>query len=93
MKKTQLIEKAAEKSGLTKKQLDAAYEAFSDVLTEALVAGESVQLTGLGTFNVHTIAAHSGRNPKTNETITIPETRRVSFTAGKKLKDTVNEAR
>ncbi len=92
MKKTQLIEKAAEKSGLTKKQLDAAYEALAATLTETLAAGESVQITGLGTFNVRTIAAHTGRNPKTNETITIPETRRVSFSAGKKLKDSVNEA-
>ncbi len=92
MKKTQLIEKAAEKSGLTKKQLDAAYEAITATLTEALVAGESVQITGFGTFNVRTIAAHTGRNPKTNESITIPATRRVSFSAGKKLKDSVNEA-
>lgn len=90
MTKTQLIEKAAKDSGLTKKSITEAYDAISQAITDTLVAGEAVQLTGLVTISVKSKEAHVGRNPKTNETIQIPATRRVTFTASKTLKEKLN---
>jgi len=91
MKKTELINKLAKDAGLTKKQAAAAFDACLGGIVDALVAGDSVQISGFGTFQVKDIPAHSGRNPRTNETIEIAASRRVTFAAGKTLKEKVNE--
>ncbi|MBQ5834192.1 MAG: HU family DNA-binding protein [Clostridia bacterium] len=90
MKKTQLIEKAAQASGLTTKDTALALDAILDAIGEAVAAGESVQIPGFGTWNVKVQKARTGRNPKTNETIEIPESKRVTFSVGKALKDKAN---
>ena len=63
---------------------------MTEAVVEALKAGDKVQLMGFGTFEVKERAARDGRNPKTGETIQIPESKKVSFTASKVLKDSVN---
>ena len=92
MTKSQWIDRAAKESGMTKKQMEQAYDALLATLEDTLAAGEAVQITGFGSFNVRTSAARMGRNPKTNEAIQIPASRRVVFLPGKKLKEKVNEA-
>ena len=89
MNKTELIAAVAEKSGLSKKDSEKAVSAGLDAVTEALVAGDKVQLVGFGTFDVKERAARVGRNPKTKEEIQIPASRVASFKVGKALKDAV----
>ena len=89
MNKTELIAAVAEKSGLSKKDSEKAVSAVFDAVTEALVAGDKVQLVGFGTFDVKERAARVGRNPKTKEEIQIPASRVASFKVGKALKDAV----
>ena len=89
MNKTELIAAVAEKSGLSKKDSEKAVSAVFDAVTEALVAGDKVQLVGFGTFDVKERAARIGRNPKTKEEIQIPASRVASFKVGKALKDAV----
>ena len=89
MNKTELIAAVAEKTGLSKKDSDAAVAAMVDVITESLVQGEKVQLVGFGSFEVKKRAARVGRNPKTKEPIEIPASTVPVFKAGKVLKDTV----
>ena len=91
MNKTQLIDVVATKTGLTKKAAEAAVNAVNEAITEALVAGDKVQLIGFGTYEVKTRAARDGRNPKTGETIKIAASKAPAFTAGKALKDAVNK--
>ena len=90
MNKTQLIEAIADKSGLKKKEAEAALNAMTAAIAEALKAGEKVQLVGFGTYEVKERAARSGRNPKTGETIEIAASKHPAFTAGKALKDAIN---
>lgn len=90
MNKTQFIDAIVEKSGLKKKEAEAALNAMTDVIAEALKAGEKIQLVGFGTFEVKERAAREGRNPKTGETIKIAASKHPAFTAGKALKDSVN---
>ena len=92
MTKSQWIEKTAKKTGMSKKDLTAAYDAFFNVFEETLIAGESVQITGFGTFAVREKAAYTARNPKTGAPVEIPASRRVVFLPGKTLKDKINEA-
>ena len=90
MNKTQFIDAIVEKSGLKKKEAEAALNAMPDVIAEALKAGDKIQLVGFGTFEVKERAAREGRNPKTGETIKIAASKHPAFTAGKALKDSVN---
>ncbi len=87
MNKATLIAKMAEKSELSKKQAEAALNAFTDTVFEALKAGEKVQLMGFGTFEVKERAARTGRKPSTGETIEIPAKKIPAFKAGKGFKD------
>ena len=87
MNKATLIAKMAEKSELSKKQAEAALNAFTDTITEALKAGEKVQLMGFGTFEVKERAARVGRNPATGEPTNIAAKKIPTFKAGKGLKD------
>jgi len=89
MNKTELISAIAADSGLSKKDSEKALSATVDAITNALVAGDKVQLVGFGIFDVKDRAARIGRNPKTKEAINIPATRTPQFKAGKSLKDAV----
>ena len=90
MNKTQLVEVVALKSGLKKKEAEAAVNAMTEAIAEALKAGDKVQLIGFDTFEVKERAARDGRNPKTGETIKIAASKHPSFAAGKALKDSLN---
>ena len=89
MNKTELIAVAAERAGIAKKDAERLLNAAIDVMTESLVAGDKIQLTGFGTFEVKDREARVGRNPKTLEAIEIPATRVPQFKASKALKDHV----
>ena len=90
MNKTQLVEAVAQKSGLNKKEAEAAVNAITAAITDALKAGDKVQLVGFGTFEVKALAERTGRNPKTGEAMTIAASKKPAFAAGKALKDAVN---
>ena len=90
MNKTQFVDAVAQKSGLNKKEAEAAVNAMTAVVAEALKAGDKVQLVGFGTFEVKAREERTGRNPKTGETITIAASKHPTFAAGKALKDSVN---
>ena len=90
MNKTELVAAVAEQAGLSKKDAEAAVKAFTDVVAEALKAGDKIQLVGFGTFEVSERPAREGRNPRTGETMTIAATKTPKFKVGKALKDMVN---
>ena len=89
MNKAELINAAAEKAGLSKKDTEAALGAIIDVITDCLAEGDKVQLVGFGAFEVKARAERIGRNPKTKESITIPASKVPTFKPGKALKDAV----
>ncbi len=90
MNKSQLIDAVAQNSGLKKKDAEAAVNALTAAITEALKNDEKVQLVGFGTFEVKTRGERTGRNPKTGETITVAASKHPSFSASKALKDQLN---
>ena len=89
MHKTELIGRIAEKSGLSKKDSEAALNAFIDAVSEALANGDKVTITGFGAFEVKERAARTGRNPATGETISIQSSKSPKFKASKILKEMV----
>ncbi|HGJ5877928.1 MAG TPA: HU family DNA-binding protein [Arsenophonus nasoniae] len=90
MNKTEVINQIAEKADLTKKDSEKALNALIETVTEALKAGDEVQLVGFGSFQVKQRAAREGRNPQTGKVIQIAASNVPSFKAGKTLKEAVN---
>jgi len=74
----------------SKAQAKEVAEAFISALQDALTAGDSVTLQGLGTFKLAERGAREGRNPRTGETIQLSASRTVRFIPGKKLKEAIN---
>lgn len=89
MNKVELIAQIAEKSGLSKKDAEKALAATVDAITEAVSAGDKVQLVGFGSFEMKKRAARTGLNPRTKEPVEIAATQVPVFKAGKALKDAV----
>jgi len=89
MNKTELIAAIAEKTGLTKKDAERVLGATIDTISGALAAGDRVQVSGFGIFEVKAREARVGRNPRTKETIQIPASKTPVFKAAKALKDIV----
>ncbi len=89
MNKSELIEKMANKSGLTKADSGRALDAFIEGVTEELSKKGSVALVGFGTFKTSNRSARKGRNPQTGATIDIPAATVPKFSAGKALKEAV----
>ncbi len=91
MNKTELIAKIAETTELKKVEAERVLGAFIDIVTEELVNGEKVQITGFGSFEVRDRAARTGRNPQTGEEIQIAASKAAAFKAGAALKAAVNK--
>jgi DNA-binding protein HU-beta len=93
MKKSELIERVAEKAQTSKaaaaRVVDAIFDTGSGAIAEAVRAGKQVSIPGFGKFRPKERAARKGRNPRTGREIQIPKSTVVSFTAGKGLKDAV----
>jgi len=90
--KAELVTSMAEKSGLTKKDVEASLNAFMKSVEEALIEGDKVQLVGFGTFDIRERKARKGRNPRNPEqVIEIPASKAPVFKAGKALKELVNK--
>ena len=87
MNKTELIEKIAAKSGLTKVDSKKALAAALDAIKEALAADDKVALIGFGTFSVATRAAREGINPISKQKIQIAAKKLAKFKAGADLAD------
>ena len=91
MNKSELISSMAEKSKLTKQDTETFLNAFIESVKETLEKKEKVQLIGFGTFETRNRAARIGRNPRTKEEISIPESTVPVFKARKALKDIVSK--
>ena len=90
MNKGELVEKVAEATGLTKKDGEAAVNAFIETIQKALKDGDKVAIAGFGTFDVSKRKAREGRNPQSGETIKIAASMSPKFKAGKSFKEMLN---
>jgi len=90
MNKGELITGIVDKSGLSKKDAEKAWDAATATIIEALKGGDKVSLIGFGNFETRQRAARIGQNPqKPGEKINIPAATVPVFKAGKAFKDAV----
>lgn len=89
MNKSELTAAIAQASGVSKKDSERVLNAIVDIMTQELVKGNRVQLSGFGIFEVRNREARTGRNPITREAVEIPATKVPAFKASKNLKDRI----
>ena len=93
MKKSELVGRVAGRMGLSKSAAEGAVDAVFEEIVEALAKEEAVRIVGFGTFATGSRSARTGRNPRTEESMSIPASKVPSFKAGKALRDAVNGGR
>ena len=92
MTKSELIElMAAENSHLYLSDVERAVNAVFDEISNTLANGDRVELRGFGSFSVKLQPARTGRNPRTGESVEVPEKLALRFKTGKQLHDRLND--
>ena len=91
MNKNELADKVAAKAKITKKDAQAAIEATTEAVMDAVKKGDKVTLVGFGTFLSVKRAARNGRNPQTGKALKIPARKAPKFVAGKTFKEKVKK--
>ncbi len=87
--KAQLAEMLFEQIGLNKRESQDMIAAFFALVSDCLVDGNDVQISGFGNFQIRTKAPRPGRNPRPGESIPIEARRVVTFHASHKLKEQI----
>lgn len=93
MNKEDMVSALAQKTGFVRRDAEAALDAVFQIITDALISGDKVQVVGFGTFEVKNRAPRVGRNPKANTPVAIPARKSPVFKAGKPLKEVVNTSK
>lgn len=91
MNKSELIASVAQSTEISKKDVERVVSATFNTIAAQLSAGERVQVSGFGIFEVKERQARVGRNPKTNATIEIPASKSPAFKPAKALKDAIDK--
>jgi integration host factor subunit beta len=77
---------------LTKKEVGIFLDKFLEELIVALESGRGIHLQGFGSFRVKVRPPHKGRNPRTEETIDVPERKSIFFRVSPRVKKVLNPA-
>ena len=89
MTKKDIVMKIAEETGLKQIDVKLVVQNLLDRITDALAAGETIELRNFGVFKVKTRKPRIGRNPKTGVSVSIPERKVVTFKSGMIMKKKV----
>lgn len=88
--KADLIEKISEITGETKAATGRYFDALAQTITDSLLRGDSVSLTGVGTISVKHRKARKGRNPRTGESVSVESSKSARFSPSSNLKNALN---
>ena len=89
MNKSELAERLAGRTGMSRSAAKDAVDGVFKVIGEALANGEEARILGFGTFGARNRPARTARNPRTGESLSIAASKVPVFKAGKTLKDAV----
>ena len=91
MTKSELIDLlSAEQNQLGYRDVELAVKVILESLTNALSSGERIEVRGFGSFTLHHRQARVGRNPKTGNSVTVPDKHVPHFKPGKELRQRVD---
>lgn len=91
MTRSGIIEKVSEKvDGLTLKQTEIIFDTVFESVKDALKKGDKIEIRGFGNFRLKDRNPRKARNPKTGESVEVPQKKAIRFKAGKALKEALN---
>jgi integration host factor subunit beta len=90
MTKSELIEALATRTKTTKSAAENVVNALFETMSEALAAGNGIEIRGFGSFTVRSYKAYSGRNPRTGVPVEVTPKRLPFFRVGKEMKQAVS---
>lgn len=88
--KTIIAEKIQNELDLSRTVAYGVMEDFLEIIKETIAGGEDIMISGFGKFCVNEKKARKGRNPATDEEMTLPARRVVTFKCSGKLRDLIN---
>ena len=91
MKKRDIADRVADRTGLSGRTAGVAVDAVFEVVREAMASDDEVRISGFGIFGAKSRPARTGRNPRTGESLSIDASTVPLFKPSKALKDAVNE--
>ncbi len=87
MNKSDLIVALAEHADIGQRKSEEIVNTVFDVMSEALVRGDRIEIRGFGSFTVKEYEGYVGRNPKSGERIEVKSKRLPFFKSGKDLRE------
>ena len=81
---------AKENPELRAEDVERAVDTFFEEIAERLADGGRVELRGFGAFSTRQREARKGRNPRTGETVSVPDKRVPYFKPGKEMRARLN---
>lgn len=93
MTKAELIDKVAETAGVSKAEAEKTISAFFELVVATAKKGDKVSWPGFGAFSTTRRQARTGRNPRTGETVQVPASTAMKFSASSTLKAELNPNR
>lgn len=91
MTRSDLVDELAARFGqLTHQDADYAVKKILDTMSDALVRGHRIEIRGFGSFSINRRPPRMGRNPRSGESVAIPEKRVPHFKPGKALREAVD---
>ena len=91
MNKSELIRVLSERTQISLDEASLTVHALIDGMKDTLIKGGRVEIRGFGRFKIKKYEGYVGRNPKTGETVTVPDKCLPFFRPGKELKEYLNE--
>ncbi|MBT3168611.1 MAG: integration host factor subunit beta [Candidatus Cloacimonetes bacterium] len=92
MTKADLVRIVSDDTGIVRKDVSLAVDAFLEAVRDTLKEGKHIEIRGFGTYKLKTRKARIGRNPKTEEKVTVPERIVPTFKFSRGFKQEVNDA-
>lgn len=91
MTKSELIDAVAKRTRITKSRAELLVNCIFETMSASLERGEGIEIRGFGSFTLRDYPSYHGHNPKTGESVFVPEKRLARFRAGKELRELVKD--
>jgi len=89
--KADLVEKVAEKTGLTRTDVAVVVDGLLDTIKSSMEEGNNIELRGFGTFKIKTRKARKARNPRTGEEVPVPDRKVPVFKPSNEFKNLITK--
>lgn len=89
MTKADLVEKVAEKTGLTRTDVAVVVDGFLEAIKTSMEQGQNIEIRGFGTFKIKQRKARKARNPRTGDEVPVPDRKVPVFKPSNEFKNLI----